>query len=563
MTTDNLYCKLTACIAAMHGVKTVYCSPGSRNAPLLIAMQAHPGLECRVVVDERSAAFMALGESLVSRKPVMLVCTSGTAMLNYAPAIAEAYYCGIPLIVVTADRPPEWIDQDDSQTLRQLGALSNFVKGNYDLPVYKADLGARAANLEWFVERELNDAMLCAMQSKRGPVHINIRLDAPLGGTVQDSADKGRYIGLLKGNGDLTREQMKELAEGISSKKVLLLCGFSQPDNVLKRSVATFASLPNVAVMAETLSNVATGRSDWHMVDSLLSRLNAADKEALKPDAVITIGGALVSRMVKEWLRNDPPGIHWHVGYTAGTVDCLKSLTTRIECDPARFLRQLAGALRHTDVCSGYNELWRHQRDKSEEANRKLIAIAPWSDLKAFSIIKRHFPPDANLFLSNGTCVRYDQLFGIRSHATFCNRGVSGIDGCTSTAVGGALAANVPTVLITGDMSFAYDISALTSPLLPQSLKIIVINNEGGGIFRFIGSTSRLPEHILHKYFCAPPVFPLPGISEAFGIAYFHAESETQLPGVLNDFFKYPGTAILEIATSGANSARILKSFLK
>lgn len=562
MTTENLFCRITVDIAARHGVRSVYCSPGSRNAPLLMAVSAHPDLEPKVVVDERSAAFMALGEAEVSRRPVMLICTSGTALLNYGPAVAEAYYSGIPLIVISADRPAEWIDQDDSQTLRQFEALSNFVKRSYDLPVFKTDAGSRGENLRWFVERSVNDALLSALSPKQGPVHINIQLDTPLGAIREYSEEEGRYIELLRGDGDLTRECMLSLAQEASQLKVLIVCGFSMPDDKLRKSLLSLSRYPNVVIMAETLSNTATAHSDWHIIDSLLSRAGEEEKKNLKPDLVITIGGALVSRMIKEYLRSYRPSKHWHVGFTGNTIDCLKSLTTRIECHPERFLRQLAAAMRGLSVIKGYSELWKESRLRTAKENARRLMTTPWSDLKAFQIISEKFPKKTNLFLSNGTCVRYDQLFGIRSHATFCNRGVSGIDGCTSAAVGGAMASNLPTILITGDMSFSYDIGVLGSSLLPDSLKIIVIRNGGGGIFRFIQSTSSLPEDILSEMFCVNQFLPLEELAKAWCLGYFKASDESSLKEALTELLKYPHAAILEIETDGKLSAHILKEWL-
>ena len=177
--TDKSVVRILFNLLEAHGVRRVVCSPGSRNAPLLIAADARKRLETSVVIDERSAAFVALGMAMVSRRPVALVCTSGTALLNYAPAVAEAYYQGVPLIVISADRPLEWIDQDDSQTIRQPEALRNFVKGSYSLSDRE-----QCDRPGWYETRIVNDAILTALAPKQGPVHINVRLSPPLGATV-------------------------------------------------------------------------------------------------------------------------------------------------------------------------------------------------------------------------------------------------------------------------------------------------------------------------------------------------------------------------------------------
>lgn len=588
MTSANLFCRLLIETAVAHGVKTAVCSPGSRNTPLLLAAEGCEELTTRIVVDERTAAFVALGEAMVSQCPVMLICTSGTALLNYAPAVAEAYYAGIPLIVVSADRPVEWIDQDDSQTLKQYEALAHFVKNSYDMPVYRDDLGKRGEALTWYIERCANDAMITALKPKRGPVHINIQLDVPLGAVSPSVYPPARFIETISGPGDLSREQIYELAEEAAGRKVLLICGFAAPSNILRESVAGIASkCPNVAVMAETVANVgAGGILRFNMIDSLLSALSEKELELIRPDLVISIGGALISRQVKDWLRTHKPEIHWSVGFNHTTIDCLKSLTARIETDPGRFLRQLTFALKKVagkatlESESGsiiaksakYGEQIRNFRIKAAQRFNAYVINAPWSDLKAFGIIRANFPKSANLFLSNGTAIRYDQLFAIPSHATFCNRGVSGIDGCTSTAVGGALAYSAslpeyssekrPTVLITGDMSFSYDLGALGCGLAPDTLKIIVLNNGGGNIFRFIGSTSGLPQPVLEKCFCADPMLDIRKVAIAFGFDYLCCRSADELQSRLPDFFSSPTASVLEIKTDGTVSTQILKEIL-
>jgi 2-succinyl-5-enolpyruvyl-6-hydroxy-3-cyclohexene-1-carboxylate synthase len=165
-----------ATLLASHGVKRAVLSPGSRNVPLLVAVSKEPSIETEVVVDERSAAFMALGMASISGCPVALVCTSGTALLNYAPAVAEAYYRHIPLVVVSADRPHCWIDQDDSQTIRQQGALASIVKASYDI---SAD--AVTPDDDWYANRVINDALINATTGCKGPVHINMQINEPLG----------------------------------------------------------------------------------------------------------------------------------------------------------------------------------------------------------------------------------------------------------------------------------------------------------------------------------------------------------------------------------------------
>lgn len=540
------------------GVRDVVCSPGSRNATLLQMADACPEFRKRVVVDERSAAFIGLGLALVSRSPVALICTSGTALLNYAPAVAEAYYQGIPLVVVSADRPLEWIDQDDSQTIRQPGALGNIVKASYDI-----DGDESREDYVWYANRIVNEGLLTALQGKEGPVHFNVRLDGTTSPEITP-APQARKVRLFSPLPTLGRNDIKGLASVAFNKRILLVAGFMQPDNRLQKSVATLAGLPNVAIMAETLSNLHLP-DECYMVDKLLFPLDAEGERELRPDIVISIGGALVSRKLKEFIRRNPPHYNWNVALSPNVVDCFKSLTSKIDCSPTPFLGTLAKMIRRfqresTDaVAPRYAAEVSRLRERFSGKTEK----TPWSDLKAMSLILGGIPVEANLFLSNGTAVRYAQIVPFRlPHAVYSNRGVSGIEGSTSTALGGSLIYGKITCLITGDTSFAYDMAAFASLPAPSTMRVVLLDNGGGDIFRFIPATNSLP--IRERYLCtdikANPSF----IADAYGWDYIFADSEASLRKALKGFFKSSSRpSILHVSTGrGDKNTDILRNFL-
>lgn len=560
--TDNRICRALLDVVSAHGVKTVVCSPGSRNAPLLLAAAARQQLKKYVIADERSAAFAALGIAATRREPVALICTSGTAVLNYAPAVAEAFYQSVPLIIISADRPRQWIDQDDSQTIRQDGVLANIVKKSYDFPA------AQDPDEEtmWMITRLSNDAMIEALSHRQGPVHINVRLSEPLGGKTDAVDAPPRIIRLIQPEQVLPRQTMRELADTVIASKVLVVAGFMPPDHRLNRAMEELAALPNVYVMAETISNLHIEGRPW-AVDVTLASLSADDEHRLAPNLIISLGGALVSRKIKEYLRRCRNAQHWSIGYSHTTTDCFKNLTLRIEADRARFIHQIA-ALAHRErmrilksQAGDYKMLWEGMKERSLEASQLFLRDAPWSELKAFETIFRHFPTEANLHLSNGTSIRYSQLLlKHMPHACFCNRGVSGIDGATSTAIGSSLAFRGLTVLITGDMSFAYDISALNIRYVGDNMRIIVIGNAGGGIFRFIGSTAALEER--EPYFCADPQMPAADVAQAYGWRYLEASDNATLSAILPDFFSSSKPkSLLLIHCPPEESATILKNY--
>ncbi|MCM1522215.1 MAG: 2-succinyl-5-enolpyruvyl-6-hydroxy-3-cyclohexene-1-carboxylic-acid synthase [Muribaculaceae bacterium] len=557
--TDKIAARILSELLTAHGIERVVISPGSRNAPLIVALSRNDELECPVVIDERSAAFSALGMSLQSGRPVGVCCTSGTALLNYAPAVAEAYYRGIPLIVISADRPEEWIDQDDSQTLWQQDALAPYVKR-------RCDIGARLdfPNGEWWVNRVINDALLEAVSGRPGPVHINIRLDAPLNRMTEPGSVPQRVITEIAPTGDLTTARARELGEFLASpRRVMFVAGFHTPDNRLNKALGKMAALPNVAVLTETIANLHNPLF-ISRIDSTLSRLTPEQRESMMPDTVITLGGALVSRHIKEWIRSLPPTVrHWHVGVSHTTVDCFGHLSMRIEMEPSIFMRQLASAMQIHRKESDYAMKWQEAAHRAAAIHDQKVEAAPWSDLKALAKVFAMIPRDWNLHLSNGTPIRYAQLMDCSHiHRTDCNRGVSGIDGCTSTALGASAVYRGTTLLISGDMSFQYDISALSSSLMNGRMKMIVVCNGGGGIFRFIGATRSLPE--LDQYLSVGTNLPLKGLCDAYGISYFKAESEEELEDSFIGFSRESANpALLAIHTSGRLSAEILTDYFK
>lgn len=561
--TDKHYCRILYDILLAKGVKDIVLSPGSRNAPLLIGASCRP-FNGRIITDERTAAFVALGIALTANRPVALVCTSGTALYNYAPAIAEAYYQHIPLIVITADRPLEWIDQDDSQTLIQPGALDKIVKGSYDIPVENQDRRQE----HWYVNRIVNEACNLALSERKGPVHINIRLDNPLNGTIPHSPTQPRIIEHIS-DVNLPPHIYKKLTGELNGKKVLVTAGFMQPDHDLNRWIRQFAEFPNVAIMSETLSNLHLD-GDPYSIDTALSYLeNHSTPDVinqLTPDVVISIGGALISRKLKEFLRNNPPAEHWTLGDTSPSSDCFMCLSRHIDVSPAKFFKGISHhMLKMQKGCktSEYKHVWSDLRTKALKSHDEYIAQAgDWSEMTAFKYMLDNLPSSFNLFLSNGTSVRYGQLFTEKiPHATFGCRGVSGIDGTSATAAGCAMAYPGETILISGDMSMSYDTGVLGLKDIPERFKIVVINNNGGGIFRFIPSTRNCHER--EELFCAPPILPLKKLADAYGWKYMKAESMSELKDTYQVFLQTGQKAILEIKADKDYSADVLVNYMK
>lgn len=548
-----------------YGVKHVVTSPGSRNAPLIMAV-ARRDMCVHSVIDERSAAFIALGMAAAVGEPVALICTSGTALLNYAPAVAEAYYRQLPLIVVSADRPEAWIDQNDSQTIRQPGALASIVRCSVVVP------GEISSDDEvWLACRRLNDAFTEALSGPRGPVHINVPLAMPLTteaeGIVTPLFHK---IEILSPDCRIATDMARRLAARCEGRKVLVVATQCAPDSKVNSALAALSELPGVAVIAEDLANIHARRVMGACDRMFSAEISDDMAEALNPDILISFGGAAVSDRLKRFLRRLSPREGWYVGHTDGAVDCYRSLTMRIDIEPRHFFPRFSAAmgyLARRGQCAGeYARIWSDfalgRICPLDTEVTALRSSGHWCAPLAVETIIREMKPDAsrwNLQLGNGMSVRYAQAFGAGAfHRVDSNRGVSGIDGSVSTAVGASCVSHLPTLLLVGDMSMQYDLGALASTLVTPRLAIVVFSNGGGGIFDYVRTTRSLPE--LGDYFRGHVCLPLRDIARAYGFRYLRAGCfDSLVDGVSAIRCSARGEAplVLEVVTDSADDARM------
>lgn len=549
--------QIVAGILSAHGVRDAILSPGSRNAPLIHAFTLCKEIRTLTVVDERTAAFVALGLCMTSRKPVALVCTSGTALLNYAPAVAEAYYRRLPLIVISADRPQEWIDQADGQTIRQPGALSHIVRQTYSI----TDTDFTGKDSRWFLERTLNDACRRATSEPQAPVHINLAFNTPL---TPDSkkCSEFRFIRSIQPEPRLNAEEMKRLAEEASGRRILVVVGQLPSDNRLNKGMDRLSSLPGVVVLAETTANLH-GQDIITNIEGTIISAHSFQKD-IRPDLVIVAGGAIVSARLKKYLRGLSDVEFWQVGPSADLLeDTFRRLSLHISASASLFFPTFAKLLSHQNQTAGeFTSLWHELSEIAIRAHKLFTRDCPWSELKALNYIFPRIPEEFNLHLSNGTAVRYGLVFDCRRlHALFCNRGCSGIEGSTSTAIGSALCYRHPTLLITGDLSFSYDIGAMALSFCPANFKVVLLNNSGGGIFRFVATTRSLP--CRETALCAPPTLPADKLCSAYGWNYFHASSAEELK---ENWSKFIGEAdapsLIEICVNPETSAEVFRRYL-
>jgi 2-succinyl-5-enolpyruvyl-6-hydroxy-3-cyclohexene-1-carboxylate synthase len=510
-------------LCVQHGVTHAVFSPGSRNAPLVIGFNREEKINCRVIVDERSAAFFALGMAQKSRKPVVLVCTSGTALLNYAPAVAEAYYQRIPLIVVSADRPKAWIDQEDGQTIRQFDALRNIVKKSYQLPG-----SADTKESHWFANRMINDAFITALTGRKAPVHINIPLNEPLYGTGNFSSQE-RFIRPLQPE-KLRKAAIQSLAERFNrSEKVMILAGFLHETKQLRLLLNTVSRFSSVAFLAELIANLSS-ENTVTALEPVFASVRENEAQDFCPDLLISFGGSLVSKSAKRFLRLNPPSEHWYIGKEETTIDTFQCLTHRIDVSPETFFAQLLPFLQPKE--NNYQTVYLNRERKLQLFQNQSLQQTGWNDLKAFSLLMQSIPENSDLHLSNGMSIRLAQQFKQdESISVYANRGTNGIDGSTSTAAGSASLNAGTTTLISGDISFLYDSSALWNNYLSPRLKMVVLNNGGGGIFRKLEGLSSLPE--MNACFETPHRIDFEKLAALYQLKFLRATDEATLKNAI------------------------------
>lgn len=550
-TTTKSVCRNLAALLSAHGVRRVVVSPGSRNAPLIVALNRQRDIALTEVVDERSAAFVALGMAARSGVPVAICCTSGSALLNYAPALAEAFYRHVPLIAVSADRPSEWIDQADSQTMRQCGALSSVTKKCVDIAVDASEVVG---------DRLVNEAVLSALQEPRGPVHINVQLAPPLG-RIEEAEVRPRVIRMMGPRGDLWYEQIRALGEEFNGRRILIVAGGCAPSPRLHRALGRMASMPDVVVVGEPTSNLHV-RGLVGDIDSLLASVTDDVAGSFYPDVVVSFGLPVVSTRLKSWLRAAPESMeHWALGYDSLTADTFRHLTMRINTDPAVFLSQLAGVLK--SGATNYRDSVAGAYHSAVGRRSDLLGRMPWADFMAVGRLLRLAGRKGwDVELSNGMTVRYAALFdnsGI--HRMSANRGISGIEGSTSTAVGAALASQHPTLLITGDTSAFYDIAGLASTDLPSGFRIAIIDNGGGNIFRIVANTRSLDEREQFLACHKSVGVSWADVARSFGLDFFEASSFVEFDSVAAEFAASGRPAMLVIHTDGPESAKLYQQY--
>ena len=535
-------------ICRLKGIANIIISPGSRNAPLTLGFVANAAFQCFSVADERCAAFFALGIAQQTQKPTAIVCTSGSALLNYYPAVAEAFYSQIPLIVLSADRPTDKIDIGDGQTIRQENVFANH-------SLFNANLSENASEDN---DHLINTAINTAIEQK-GPTHINIPFEEPLYEMTEELIVNPNIYEPFFNKTKLEVDYAFYADKWNAAKKKLIVVGVDNP-NTITEEISTFlADANSVVVLIETTSNLHHPKF-INTIDTIITPFTDEDFKNWQPDILITFGGMIVSKRIKAFLRKYQAKEHWHIDELR-FYDTFGTLTDSIVAKPVDFFQNIMPLSKPTE--SDYNAMAQKTKVFRIEKAKEYLSTIPFSDFKAFQTILQTLPKNIQLQISNSSAIRYAQLFDIeKSIEVFCNRGTSGIDGSTSTAIGAAFVSKKPTVFITGDISFFYDSNALWNSYIPKDFKIILINNGGGGIFRILPGHKETP--VFNQFFETSHCLTAEHLAKMYGFKYTIASDKNSLEQSLQDLYANNNQpAILEVFTPTLQNDIYLLDFFK
>lgn len=553
---------IQVCVA--RGMREFVVAPGSRSAPITTALAQHPDLTVLVVYDERSAGYVALGMAQQLRRPVGLLCTSGTAAVNFAPAVVEAFYQQIPLLVLTADRPPEWIDQQDNQAIHQTGLYAPHTRYNAVLPI---DDGHEATR--WHAVRLMGEALDAAQGPTPGPVHVNVPLREPLYPSPGYRHNFGRAVTISH-----TPPSLPALVESAwtplleqwqRARRKLIIVGMMPADPMLHAALLRLQNDPSVVVFADITANCWPHAAPLVHADVALGTRDPASLDALAPDLVVYIGGQVTSKYLKLLLRSRRPEQLWRVQPAGAAPDTYQRTTALIHMTPAPFLGELAQRTERS-VDYDYAQHWRTLHTQARQSLFRLLDDEPFGEFRAVHLALDALPGGGLLQIGNSMPIRYANFVGITAgHAPAqvnANRGTSGIDGCVSTAVGAALTTSALTTLIVGDLAFFYDRNGLWQRTLPSNLRIVLLNNHGGGIFDIIEGPNRLDANTRTNFFLTPQPLSAQRTALDHGLRYHYAAHEEDLLSALPAFFAQSGgPALLEIETDMAVNRQVFQAF--
>jgi 2-succinyl-5-enolpyruvyl-6-hydroxy-3-cyclohexene-1-carboxylate synthase len=537
-------------------VKDVVISPGSRSTPLAILMAEHPDIHVHLNIDERSAGFFALGIAKAKKRPVALVCTSGTAAANYYPAIVEAYQSRVPLVVITADRPHELRDVGAPQVINQIHLYGQYAKWFVELAIPE-----NTADMLRYIRTTAARAVSTSVTAPQGPVHLNFPLREPLVPNLSQEdlwsagkRSKPAHIEVHSGELVCPPAVLEEVAMRVQQyERGIIVCG-DYDDEEFAGAVVQLAEKLNYPILADPLSQLRSGKHSKQRVitayDTFLK--NEPLVPELKPDIVIRFGAMPVSKPLLLFLKQYEPKEMIVVDGGGGWREPTLSATDMIQCEEKHFCRELCRLTGDSiRPSSDWLNKWRFVNEKTTELLKRLMDDEAISEGKVVTELAALLPDPSTLFVGNSMPIRdVDTFFSAneKSIRILANRGANGIDGVVSSALG-VSTNDVPTVLLIGDLSFYHDLNGLLAAKMNElDLTIILVNNNGGGIFSFLPQSKE--EKHFELLFGTPIDIEFEKVVEMYGGHFQSITTWDEFRQAVTHSFTKKGLKVIEVKTS-------------
>ena len=548
------------------GLQHACVCPGSRSTPLAVLLHQHPDIKTWMHLDERSAAYFALGQAKATRQPVAVLGTSGTATLNFAPAVAEAFYARVPLLVLTADRPPELQEVGAPQTIDQSRLYGRHVKRCIEMPLPEG--GPDAVR---YVRTTASRVMADCRTERPGPVHVNFPFREPLIPIPQDHRPIERnaapLVTVTQGLQTLSHADATELAGQLQgAQRGLIVCG-PQDDPGFPEAVARLSTQLQFPLLADVLSQVRRGTHDRScLIDGYDAFLRDSQiARGLMPDLVLRFGATPVSKPLQQYLESLRTCRQLLIGLADDWHDPALVATDRVQVDPRAFCEVLLSALperprRGFDAASAWRHKWARLNAQTRAAFNEYLNDTPeLSEPKVFAELDAVLPPGATLFAGNSMPVRdLDTFFaaGSRPLRFLANRGASGIDGVVSTALGAGSVSPGPCVLVIGDLSLYHDMNGLLAARQHGlQATIVLLHNDGGGIFSFLPQAEAAAS--FEELFGTPHGLDFRHAARLYGLDYCEPEDGQAFRTALEKAFHNPGVSLIAVHTDRDANVRL------
>lgn len=510
-------------LMAEYGIKHIVLSSGARNIPFVSAIETDERFKCYSVIDERSAAFFALGISQQLNEPVAIACTSGTAASNYLTGVTEAFYSYAPLVVLTFDRSPYLLNQIETQKIDQPAIFSSVVKKSVNLPLIKDEDDV------WYCQRLINEALISLRQHQTGPVHINIPLVGAMNKLVEESvhkdiADGVNVIDYIYQN-DV--KKFSEYARKLKGKKALVVMGQSLPfPQETQSAIRSFCSTYHIPILADNLSNFRC--DEMIFAEGVGKALNSKTIAKYVPDIIISFGANFQERLKDLFRAHKEKISHWSIDPQGIVRDVFKCQSALFECTPLTFFDEMNKAA-DSGYSSDYLDSWKNLE------NNLVMPEMPFTNFYITQEFSKMIPDDSILHTAILNSTRLMQFFKLDKSVTcFSNVNSFGIDGCLPTFMGQAAVTDKLAFLLIGDLSFFYGMNAVAIKHRSNNIRILVLNNGGGAEFHIMPDSNAIPT--IDWHIGCSHTRSVKGWVESMGYEYLAASNKEELSEVLPKF---------------------------